>query len=51
MSEIGLNVMKCLSNAKEDGRKAVDELKELGLPCGIIGRIVERKEPLITVKG
>lgn len=35
----------------EDGRKAVDELKELGLACGIIGRIVERKEPFITVKG
>lgn len=35
----------------EDAKKAIKDLKKLGLPCGIIGRITKRQQTLITVKG
>lgn len=36
---------------EEDGDKAVEELKKLGLPCGKIGRIESKQEKMIYVKG
>lgn len=35
----------------EDGRNALEELKKLGLPCGIVGKVVKRGEHAVVVKG
>lgn len=40
-----------VSMRPEDAKKALTELEQLGLPCGIIGEITEKQEILITVKG
>ena len=40
-----------VSMRPEDAKKALVELEQLGLPCGIIGEITEKQEILITVKG
>lgn len=39
-----------VSMAAEDGEKALEELKALGLPCGIVGRVVEKREKAVTVR-
>ncbi len=39
------------SMAAEDGEQALKELKALGLPCGIVGRVVKRGEKAVTVSG
>ena len=38
------------SVAKEDGEAALEELKELGLPCGIVGEITERREKSVYIR-
>ena len=35
----------------EDGAAALEELKELGLPCNIVGRVTARGEKTVIVKG
>jgi len=40
-----------VSMDSEEGAEAIRELEELGLPCGMIGKITEKQEILITVKG
>lgn len=39
-----------VSMAAEDGEKALEELKKLGLPCGIVGRVVKKKEKSVFVR-
>ncbi len=39
-----------VSMEPEDGEKALKELEELGLPCGIVGRLEERKEKTVIVR-
>ena len=39
-----------VSLKKEDAYKAIEEIKTLGLKCGIIGEITELKDKLITIK-
>lgn len=39
-----------VSMAAEDGERALEELKALGLPCGIVGRVVEKREKAVTVR-
>lgn len=39
-----------VSMAKEDGEKALEELKALGLPCGIVGRVVKKREKAVFVR-
>lgn len=38
-----------VSMAAKDAEKAMEEIRKLGLPCGIIGEIVEKKEKKIYV--
>ncbi|MCI8948861.1 MAG: selenide, water dikinase SelD [Lachnospiraceae bacterium] len=38
------------SMAEEDGKKALEELKGLGLPCNIVGKVVKRGEKTVTVR-
>lgn len=40
-----------VSMAAEDGEKALEELKALGLPCAIVGKIVKKGEKAVTVRG
>ena len=39
-----------VSLPEEDALKAIEEIKALGLKCGIIGKITELKDKLITVE-
>lgn len=39
-----------VSMAAEDGEKALEELKALGLPCGMVGRVVKKKEKAVFVR-
>ncbi len=39
-----------VSLKKDDAYKAIEEIKALGLKCGIIGEITELKDKLITIK-
>lgn len=38
-------------HASEDGEAALKELKGLGLPCNIVGRVTDREEKTIIVEG
>lgn len=40
-----------VSMPKEEAEKALEEIKAIGLPCGIIGEITEKEDILIKVKG
>ena len=39
-----------VSMAEEDGKQALEELKQLGLPCNIVGRVVKKEEKAVTVR-
>lgn len=39
-----------VSMAAEDGEKALEELKALGLPCGIVGRVVKKRDKAVFVR-
>lgn len=39
-----------VSMAAEDGEKALEELKALGLPCGIVGRVVKKRDKVVFVR-
>lgn len=39
-----------VSMEAEDGKKALAELKSLGLPCGIVGRVVKKREKAVIVR-
>lgn len=40
-----------VSLAPEDGEACLEDIKKLGLPCGMIGTVVKRREKKIYVKG
>lgn len=40
-----------VSMEAEDGKKALEELRELGLPCNIVGRVGKKEEKAIVVFG
>jgi selenide,water dikinase len=40
-----------VSMPPEDGEKAIEELKALGLPCGIVGRVTAREEKTVIIEG
>ncbi len=40
-----------VSLAPEDGETCLEDIKKLGLPCGMIGTVVKRREKKIYVKG
>ena len=40
-----------VSMEAEDGKKALEELKALGLPCNIVGRVEKKEEKAIVVFG
>lgn len=39
-----------VSMDKEDARKAIEELKALGLPCAIVGEVTAKREKAVTVR-
>lgn len=39
-----------VSMAAEDGERALEELKALGLPCGIVGRVIKKREKAVFVR-
>lgn len=39
-----------VSMVAEDGEKALEELKALGLPCGIVGRVVKKRDKAVFVR-
>ena len=39
-----------ISMPMEDGMKAAEEMKSLGLPCGLVGRIEKRREKTVYVR-
>lgn len=39
-----------VSMPSDQGRKALEELKKLGLPCAIVGRVTEREEKTVIVE-
>lgn len=40
-----------VSLAPEDGEACLEDIKKLGLPCGMIGTVVKKREKKIYVKG
>lgn len=39
-----------VSMAPEDGERALEELKKLGMPCGIVGRVTERRKKAVIIE-